>query len=64
MRQLWRVMSFFMSLHQRGYTGRTEVSWKDGVPQHTRTESNRVPDELPSADEELVDMLESAKREA
>ena len=63
MRQIWRLMSFFAALHKQGYTGKTEVSWKDGIPQHTRTESNRVPDELPGADDALVELLAAAKQE-
>ena len=61
MSALWRLLAFLVELHQQGYTGSVSVSWKDGVPQHTRTESNRLPAELPGDDAGLVKLLQSAR---
>jgi hypothetical protein len=64
MKKLWALFSYFVALHKAGYTGSTAVSWRDGVPQHTKTESNATPEELPGDDAGLVALLAEAKSEA
>jgi hypothetical protein len=60
--ETWRVLSYIVALHKQDFTGRFEISWENGVPKHTRTESGRRPDELPDADGDLVKHLQEAQR--
>jgi hypothetical protein len=61
MRQLWRTLAYLVGLHKAEYTGHVVLSWHNGVIQHTKTESNRTPDELPVEDADLLELMRTAQ---